>query len=604
MFDRRAAALLVLALAAVLGLTAPGFSSASFTSSSTSQASITAAVDWTPPVVTMGGISSPAKDTVTLTATASDGETGVQDVVFEYLPSGGSSWVTACTSTTAPWSCSWNTKPLTDGSYEVRARATDRAGYATTSDAVRVTVANTTLVVLAEPGDLVRGTVPLSATVYNAGGLTYTVRIEYTPAGTTSWKSICSNLSTPYTCSWVTTAAAYTNTEYDLRAVATSGGSTLTSVVIPDVSVDNLAPVVTMTDPGTPLRGTRTFAATASDANSGVAQVVIQYAVTGTSTWKVLCTITVAPYSCRYDTTTIADGSYGFRAVATDLAGNATTSTTVANRLVDNTVSSVSMEDPGAFLSGTTTLLASATSTSGVTSVRIQYAATGTSTWTDVCTDTATHYSCAWDTTKVVDGFYDFRAILVDGAGGTTTSTVLTGPRVDNTPLRGTDVQAVNGGAATGRFEANDSVTLTYSDQVNLATITSGWTGAAQAVTVRLRDGNILGLGNKGDTLDVQRTGGTVNLGSVNLREEYVKTNRTVSFNATMTAGTVTVNGIVRTTVTLRLGTIASGSAASLRTTSLTAAMIWSPSAAVSDLNGRVCSVSPVTESGTLDRDF
>lgn len=604
MFDRRAAALLVLALAAVLGLTAPGFSSATFTSASTSGSTVTAAADWTPPTVTMGSIASPAKGTVTLTATASDGETGVQDVVFEYLPSGGSAWVTACTSAIAPWSCSWTTTPLTDGSYDLRARATDRAGYSTTSDAVRVTVANTTLVVLSEPGDVVRGTVPLTATVYNAGGLTYTVRIEYTPAGTTNWKTICSGLASGSTCSWVTTGAAYSNTEYDLRAVATSGSSTLTSAVVPDVLVDNLAPTVAMTDPGTPLRGTRTFAATASDANSGLAQVAIQYAVTGSSTWKVLCTVAVAPYSCRFDTTTIADGSYSFRAVATDLAGNVATSTSVTNRLVDNTVSSVSMEDPGAFLSGTTTLVASATSTSGVTSVRIQYATTGSSTWTDVCTDTTSPYSCAWDTTKVVDGFYDFRAVLVDGAGGTTTSTVLTGSRVDNTPLRGTDVQSVNGGATAGRFESGDSITLTYSDQVNLTSVTSGWAGAAQAVTVRLRDGNLLGLGNKGDTLDVQRTGGTVNLGSVNLKEEYVKTNRTVSFNATMTAGTVTVNGTVRTTVTLRLGTLASGSTASLRTTSLTAAMIWSPSAAVTDLTGRVCSASPVTESGTLDRDF
>ncbi|MDT0213135.1 Ig-like domain-containing protein [Rothia sp. ARF10] len=602
MFDRRAASLLVVALAAVLGIAAPGFSSAAFTSVSSSRVTITAASDWTPPSVTMASTPTPAKDTVTLTANAADGESGVKDVAFEAQPAAGGSWVTVCTATAAPWSCSWNTKLVADGPYDVRARATDRAGYATTSESVRVTVANTTMVVLGDPGDLVRGTVPLSATVYNPGSLTWSVRIEYAPAGTTQWKTLCSGLSSPYSCSWSTTT--YANADYDLRAVATSGGSTLTSTVLPDVSVDNAAPVVTMTDPGTPLRGVRTFAATATDANSGVAQVVIQYALTGTSTWKVLCTTTVDPWSCRFDTTTITDGSYGFRAVATDYAGNSTTSAVVASRQVDNTVSSVSMEDPGPFLTGTVTLSASATSTSGVASVRIQYAPSGSSTWTDVCTDTSAPFTCSWDTTTVGDGTYSFRAILVDGAGGTTTSATITGSKVDNTPLRGLDVQSTNGGAYAGKLENGDSLTFTWTDQINLATVTSGWTGAAQAVTVRVRDGNLVGTGNRGDTLDVQRSGSTVNLGSVNLKEEFVKTNKTVTFNATMTAGTVTVGGLVRTTVTLRLGTLASGQASNVRTTSVAAAMVWTPSASVTDLLGRACSAAPVAETGTLDRDF
>ena len=276
-----------------------------------------------------------------------------------------------------------------------------------------------------------------------------------------------------------------------------------------------------------------------------------------------------------------------------------------AELTVIDTVSSVSMDDPGPFVSGTVSLTANATSTSGVASVRVQYAATGSTTWNDVCTDTSAPYSCAWDTTKVADGAYDVRAVLLDGSGGTTTSSVLTGARVDNAPLRGADLQSVNGGAAVGRFESGDSITVTYSDQVNLSTVTSGWTGAGTAVTVRLRDGNPLGLGNKGDTLDVLRNGATVSLGSVNLKEEFVKTNKTVSFTATMTAGTVTVGGTARTTVTLRLGTLVAGSSTqSLRTASLPAAMVWSPSAAVTDLNGKVCSSAPVTESGTMDRDF
>ena len=90
-----------------------------------------------------------------------------------------------------------------------------------------------------------------------------------------------------------------------------------------------VAPTVTMTDPGSPLSGTRTFAATAADAHSGLATVEIQYAASGTSTWKSLCTIEAEPWSCRAATNDLANGTYSFRAIATDEAGNATTSAAV-----------------------------------------------------------------------------------------------------------------------------------------------------------------------------------------------------------------------------------------------------------------------------------
>jgi hypothetical protein len=588
-------------LAAVTGLAMPGFSSAAFTSTTGNATStVSAAVDWTPPSVTMQNPGSPVKDTVTVSATASDAQTGVKDVTIQYLAPGASSWVTVCTTNAAPYTCQWATKVLADGGYDLRATATDNAGYATTSDPVTVTVANNLLVVLGDPGDVVRGSVPLTTTVYNAGVLTYTVRVEYSVAGANSWKTLCTGLAQPYTCTWATTG--FTNDYYDLRSSAISGNTTYTSAVVTDTLVDNLAPTVTMVDPGTPLAGVRTFEVTAADAHSGVAQVVVQYATTGTTTYKNLCTVTAPPYSCRVDTTTLLDGSYTFRAIATDVAGNATTSALVTNRLVDNTVSSVTMEDPGAFLTGTVTLAASANSTAGVTSVRIQRSPNGAATWTDVCTDTGAPYSCSWASGTVVDGLYDFRAILVDGTGKVTTSVTVAARRVDNSTLRGVNVQAANGTGVAGKLDAADTLTLTYSDRVNPATITSGWTGTAIPVSVRVRDGNLLGLGNSGDTLDVLRSGSPVNLGSVNLKADLLKTNRTVTFNATLTAGTATVNGVTVTTVTVQLGTVASGSG--LRTTSTTPSMVWSPSAAATDLNGIACSTAPVTETGAADRDF
>ncbi|QIK75805.1 Ig-like domain-containing protein [Nocardioides piscis] len=584
-----------------VGCGMPGFSSASFTARTTNGGTITAAADWTPPTVSLQNPGSPLKGTVSVSASASDVETGVATVRMQFLPANASSWVTICTAVTAPYSCSWNTTSLADGIYELRAVATDNAGYSTTSASLSTTVANNLLVVLGDPGEIVRGTVSLPTVLYGAGATTYTVRVEYAPAGTTSWKSICTNLSSPYACSWVT-STGFANGDYDLRAVATSGATTTFSAVISGVLVDNAAPSVTMLNPGSPLAGLVTFEATATDADSGVAQVVLQTAVNGSSTWRDLCTVTSPPFSCRYDTTQVLDGTYNLRAVATDVAGNVAVSSTVTGRVVDNTVSSVSMTDPGAFLSGTVDLTAAANSSAGVTSVRIQRATSGTTTWTDVCTDSTSPYTCSWNTTTVTDGLYDFRAILVDGSGKVTTSATVAARRVDNSPLRGMDVQSANGGATAGKLENGDTVTFTYTDQVNPATVTPGWTGAATAVTLRVRDGNLLGLGNKGDTLDVLRTGGAVNLGAVNLKEDYLKSNKTATFNATMTASTTTVNGTTVSVVTLRLGTLASGGG--LRTVSLASAMVWSPSSAVTDLYGVACSTAPATETGAADREF
>ena len=77
-------------------------------------------------------------------------------------------------------------------------------------------------------------------------------------------------------------------------------------------------------------------------------------------------------------------------------------------------------------------LNAVATSDRGIASVVFQTSPAGANTWTTVCTDNVTPYSCSWDTTGVADGLRDIRAVATDTAGYTQTSTV-TNRRVDNT---------------------------------------------------------------------------------------------------------------------------------------------------------------------------
>lgn len=600
---RRTSALLLLAVLLLTGATrllgSTGFSDATFTSTSTSTGSVRAAADWTAPSVTLNDPGTSVQGTVTLTAAASDAESAITSVVFQSLAPGAATWTTLCTDSVAPFTCTWNTASGPDGAHDLRVRASNAAGYSTTSELRRTTVANNVLVVLNDPGDVVRGSVPLTTTVYNGGLLPWIVTVQYAPTGTTNWKTLCSGLSSPFSCNWATTSFA--NESFDLRVVATAGLTTVTSAVISDVLVDNAAPSVTMTDPGSPLRGTVTFGATATDAASGVQQVVLQYSRSG-GAFQTLCTLVTEPFTCRVATTTLADGTYSFRALATDVAGNTATSGAVTNRVIDNTVSSVSVDDPGADLAGIVDVSAQASSTAGVTSVRIQRAATGTSTWTDLCTDTGAPYSCSWDTRTVADGSYDLRAILLDTRGTVTTSAVVSARRVDNSPLRAVDVQTSNGEGTAGRLDAGDTLTLTYSEQVAPGSVSTGWTGAALPVTVRLRDGNLLGTGNKGDAIDVLRNGAAVRLGQVALREDYVKSRRTASFNATMTATTVTVDGVQRTVVTLVVGTLASGNGQ--RTVSASSTMVWTPSTAATSVTGAACAAATATESGVADREF
>jgi chitinase len=580
--------LLVVALLAVVAAVAlTGSSSASFVSSTGSTGTVTAASDWTPPTVAVTAPAAVVKGTVAVTATASDADSGIANVTIQRAPAGTTTWTTICATSTSPYTCSWSTTAVADGAYDLRAVAVDKAGNSSTSATVRTTVANDLTVVLARPGDVLRGTVTTTTTVSNAGALAPTVRVEYAPAGTTTWTTLCTASSAPYTCSASTTSLA--NGTYDLRSVAVAGGATYISATVANVLVDNLAPTVTMTDPGTPIKGTKTFAATASDAHSGVAKVVIQSS-TGT-TWTDLCTVTSAPYSCSVDTTTLANGTYSFRAVATDQAGNSSTSAAVANRVVQNTVSTVTLAAPGTHLRGSVTLNATATSNGTIASVRIQRSVAGANTWTDICTDTTSPYSCPFVTTQVTDGTYDLRAVVVDSDGTATPSAVVTNRVVDNTPGRGVDIQTTNGGTA-GKIDAGDTVVFTFSEQMDLSSIYSGWSGSATSGTMRVRGGLF-----STDTLDISSPTG-VRLGTVDLNANFATVFADALTDVSISASTVTVDGVARTVVTVRVLT-----AGGLQATAA-ANLIWRPSASALDLAGNPMSTAAVTETGALDLDF
>ncbi|MGH3035099.1 MAG: Ig-like domain-containing protein, partial [Gaiellaceae bacterium] len=378
---------------------------------------------------------------------------------------------------------------------------------------------------------------------------------------------------------------------YDFRAVATDNAARSTvSTVVASRRVDNAAPATAITDPGTNLRLTVVHGATASDGGSGVASVTIQRSPAALNTWTDVCTDTTSPYSCSFDTTTVADGLYDFRAVSLDNAGNGANSALVVNRRVDNTLPAVSMTDPGAYLRLTVSLGATASDTggSGVASVTIQRSPAGAGTWTDVCTDTTSPYSCSFDTTGVADGLYDFRAVALDNAGNSATS-VVANRTIDNTAPTATDIQTTNGGATAGRPETNDTVTFTYSETILPGSILAGWNGTSQAVTVRIN--------NQGgsDRLEIWDQPNTARLPLTNV---YVSLNGNFVSSSSVFSATMVQSGA---SITVTLGALASGT---VRTDNGNVTMSWPPSATATDLAGNPCSTTAATELGAADKEF
>jgi hypothetical protein len=196
---------------------------------------VTVLNDSTPPTV---GITAPAGGatvggTVAVSAAAVD-NIGVAGVRFlaDGAPIGAED-------TSAPYTVSWDTSPVANGSHTLTAIARDTAGNTTTSEPVTVTVFNDTTpptVAITAPaaGATVTGTVTVSASASDNGtvaGVQFFV--DGAPIG-------AEDASEPYAVAWDTTAV--TDGSHTLTAVARDGGNRTTTSAPVTVTVSH--PVV------------------------------------------------------------------------------------------------------------------------------------------------------------------------------------------------------------------------------------------------------------------------------------------------------------------------------------------------------------------------
>jgi hypothetical protein len=174
---------------------------------------------------------------------------------------------------------------------------------------------------------------------------------------------------------------------------------------------------------------------------------------------------------------------------------------------------------------------------------------------------------------------------------------------VDTTPPTATDVQAANGGAASGLLEAGDALTLTFSEPIDPGTIVAGWDGVTPTpVVVRVARSSTGG----NNQLTILDAGGAtaLPLGSVDLgRNDFVTT--TASFGASGTPSTLAHALVTQGTtpvsrLTITLGTASAGT----RRARGAGTLVWQPAAGVLDPAGNAMSTAAASEQGAVDVDF
>lgn len=279
---------------------------------------------------------------MSLTWTAGAGATGYN--VYRRTTAGAYNFATPLNGATPVSGTTYNDTTATNGTsynYVVRSVVIGSAGQQIASGNSNETAALTadgtlpTGVTLGAVPALLVGVATFTGTASDTISGVASLIVEYRTSPSGAWTQACSATTAPYSCTFNTTLAA--DGLYDFRARAVDGaGNTTSSAIQTNRVIDNNAPTVTLTNPGSPLRATVALAATATDAGSGMASVAFQYTLTGGATWTTISTDAATPYAASFNTVGL-NGIYDIRALATDVAGNQSMST-VTGIVLDNTV--------------------------------------------------------------------------------------------------------------------------------------------------------------------------------------------------------------------------------------------------------------------------
>src|SRR3984957_9075586 len=275
--------------------------------------------------------------------------------------------------------------------------------------------------------------------------------------------------ASPY--AYVLDSSTLSNGSHTITAAATDNAGNFATSAPVAIKVDNTMkdttpPAVSITAPTSGAKVSGVVAVTAN-ASDNVSVAGVQFELDGAN---VGAPALAAPYAYSWDTSKSANGSHTLKAIATDGAGNSTTSAvvtvTVNNNAADKTPPSISITAPApsATVSGTVNVTASAADNVGVASVQFQVDGANVG-----ALESAAPYGIAWDTTKVANGAHQLAAIAKDAAGNTTTSAVVS-VTVNNAAANNFSIA----GTVTGPGASGTTVTLSGSAVAATTTNTGG----------------------------------------------------------------------------------------------------------------------------------
>src|ERR1700733_2422727 len=374
--------------------------------------------------------------------------------------------------------------------YHFRVRSTSGSDSAASSDQTFSTTGGNNTppsVQVTSPaaGATLSGKVNLTATASDNGSIK---GVQFRVDGNNVGPDIAAS---PYV--YVLDSSTLSNAAHSISAVATDNNGISTTSASVAVKVDNAVkdttpPTVSITAPANAAKVSGVVAVTAT-AFDNVSVANVQFELDGAN---VGAPDLAAPYAYSWDTTKSVNGSHTLKAIATDGAGNTTTSAvvtvTVNNSAADKTPPTILITSPtpSATVSGTVGVTATASDNTGIASVQFQVDGVNTG-----AQEAAAPYGISWDTTKVANGVHKLDAIAKDAAGNATTSATVS-VTVSNAAAQNFSIS----GTVTGPAESGTTVTLS---------------GAAVAATTTSATGaySFAGLAKGNYTVTVSHTGFT-----------------------------------------------------------------------------------------------
>jgi hypothetical protein len=312
---------------------------------------------------------------------------------------------------------SWDTSTVSQGDHTLAALATDWSGSFVTqmSSSINVDVgpAYPTIAINAPaPWAYVRGTTSIDVATTSAVG-----------SGTVALTLDGQTISSP----WNTATTA--DGAHTLRATITDGRGK-TASASEQITVDNAAPTTYITSPSANAGYTGTLPAQAHASDAFGVQSV-QFAIDGTAVGQPSTAPDAAGgylWSQSLDISQLPAGSHTLTSIATDNAGNRTTSAPVSFT-VGTPPPKVVLTQPADWSYASKTVTIAATVTGGAAPVGAQLMVDGLAVGTAI---NAAPYSFQWDTTKAAEGSHTLAVAVKDALGRTASSQVLH-ETVDNT---------------------------------------------------------------------------------------------------------------------------------------------------------------------------